>query len=209
MIRIDNIDKWKQLEPGKFLELPGDRLRRVRIEVNCPQETRLDVIETDEYGEEVAGTFIGNIKGKEVLEFTAFGNLTVMPSNGEEAVEVWYFTQDGDKTAVERDEENFMELMTRQARNPEVERLMYMQQLNFERRMNAMQADTAAQIAAMGTTFNVRTGEPDDGEDSPPAASGAKGAKQPEPAKPEPAKPEGEEPSAPGGDGKPPKSPAK
>ncbi|SEQ49386.1 hypothetical protein SAMN05428969_3273 [Devosia sp. YR412] len=197
MIRINNIDKWKRLEPGKHIELPGDRLRRVRLEVNCPQPTRFDVIEYDINGEEAYGTFIAVIMGKDIIEFTGEGDLTVIPSVDDVAAEVFYFAQDGDQTAVERPgEETFTELMTRQARDPVMERYMYMQQLNFERRMDAMQADTAAQIAAMGTTFNVRTGEPDD-ENSPPAARGAAAEEQQQPAEPVPAKTEGKEPPAP------------
>lgn len=203
-IKVSNIDKWNQLEPGKHIELPGNRLRRVRLEVNCPERTRFDVLELDAEGEMAHGTFIGTVLGKETFEFTAEGDLTIIPSRGEEAVEVWYFCQDGDQTAVEIDgEETFMELITRQTRDPVMEKYMYMQQLNFERRLDAIQRDTAAQIAAMGTTFNVRTGEPDDDENGARAAASAAGAERQQQAQQEPAKTEGQEPPAPGGDAKP------
>lgn len=203
-IKIRNIDKWNRLEPGEHIKFPGDKVRTVRLEVNCPKETRFDVLEYDEYGDTVFGTFVAMIKGRDVIEFTTRGSITVLPTIDDVAAEVWWFSPDGDNIAQTFDgEETFTELVTRKARDPIMERYMYMQQLNFERRLDAMQRDTAAQIAAMGTTFNVRTGEPDDGENSAGNAGGTARQEQQQPTGEGDAEAEGKEPPAPTGTAKP------
>lgn len=197
-IKIRNIDKWNRLEPGEHIKFPGQKVRTIRLEVNCPKETRFDVLEYDEYGDTVAGTFVANIKGHDVIEFTTAGNITVLPTVDEVAASVWWYTQDGDLIAQVRDgEETFTELVTRKARDPVMERYMYMQQLNFERRLDAMQRDTHAQIAAMGTTFNVRTGEPDDGENGSGNAGGSQSEERQQSTQQGTTEAEGQEPPAP------------
>lgn len=197
-IKIRHIDKWNRLEAGDHIKLPGRKVRTIKLEVNCPRETRFDVLEYDEYGDMVYGTFVANIKGREVLEFTVAGDITVLPTIDDVAAEVWWHSPDGDNIAQVIDgEETFTELVTRTARDPVMERYMYMQQLNFERRLDAMQRDTAAQIASMGTTFNVRTGEPTNGENGSGNAGGNESQQQQQPTGESAAEAEGQEPTAP------------
>ncbi len=190
VVRIHNTSKWAVLQPGQMLELKGQQRRKIRVELNCPAPTRVDVVEGDK------PAFLCVVQGYEVVEFTA-GEDAFLSCTSED--EVWYFTNDGDVLATSRPEAvSFTKIASRRARNPELERMMFKMEQNALRREAALRAELdairAAQPAHDPETGEVIEDEPvaaaaDDapaagaagGEDAPaeavPAAKKVKGAK--------------------------------
>lgn len=167
-IKFNNLDKWARLAVGSVLQLPGEKLRRVRVELNCPAATRVDVVEHDR---EAKVTFLAVVEGHETIEFIA-QNLVELVFTSDD--DVWYFTPDGDLVATEIPEAtSFTKIASRRARNPELELLMFKQQQNIERRMSAIQAEFDARIAEAGVRHDPSTGEVDDDEDGATDASGS------------------------------------
>jgi len=183
VVRIHNVSKWVKVPEGKVIELVGDRDRKVRIEVNCPEPTRFDVVEGDFL------TFLAVVQGYEVLEFVAGAQAHVVPTT---EGEVWYFTNDGDQIAEERDDlVSFTKIASRRARNPELELMMFKMNQNMERRMAQQAAEMAAMLAAQAaevphdpeTGEVIENGEVSSGNDlgtaSPPAGGEGGAAEQP------------------------------
>lgn len=191
VVRIQNVGKWAEIEPGKVLELQGDALRKVRLEVNCPAPTRFDVIEL--VGGENKVTFLAVVVGHETLEFTVTGEAHVAPTSDEG---VWFFTNDGDNVAFDvPGAVSFTKVMNRRARNPAQEMIMFKMEQNMLRRLEAQSAEIAvlrqaAEAKAAGA--DLETGEIEDEPSDSAAvvgggASGAEGASDGgavEPAKP-------------------------
>lgn len=167
VVRIHNVGKWAMLKAGEVLELQGDRLRKIRLEVNCPAPTRFDVVE----GEKL--TFLAVVVGHETLEFTASADAHVVPTSVEE---VWFFTNDGDQVAFDvPGAVSFTKVMNRRARNPEQEMIMFKMEQNMLRRMEAQSAEInalrlVAEAKAAGA--NIETGELEEDD----AANGVDGA---------------------------------
>jgi len=137
MLRINNLDKWTCLESGKVLDLPShsSEARKIRIEFNTDQPTRLDVV--------VGGkpTFLGVVLGLEVVEFTAGGNVQIAPQGDGD---VWFFTNDGDVPSYTiADPDIFTKVAQRKTRNRELERMMWKMEENMRRRLEK-QADEIA-----------------------------------------------------------------
>lgn len=179
-VKLENLSKWTRLPVGKPLALDGKQDRWIRLHVNCAVPTHFTAVPFTEDSEEPGDpVFLAVVQGRETIEFVASGYVEIIVT-GED--DIFYFTPDGDQIAVEfEDARSFTKIASRRARNPELEYLMYKQQQNIERRMTAMQSDYAAQIAAMGTRYNVDTGEVDDDDDT--GANGETGgAKQQAPA---------------------------
>jgi hypothetical protein len=183
VVRIHNRDKWAVIEPGKALALIGDDERPVRIEVNCAGAARFDLVD-------LAGdyTFLTVVPagGMQVIEFVARKGDVLVPSSDEE---VWYFTNDGERVSTESTEVSFASVMTRKARNPQLELMMFKMEQNFERRLKLQAAEVAA-IKAANPGLNTETGEIEDEpatSDDPPAAGGAGGTVQGEADEPAPA----------------------
>lgn len=144
VVRIHNLTKWAKLEPGQALQLPGQHMRKVRIELNAPAPTRLDVLDG------AVTTFLAVIQGHEVVEFSVSGEAFLSCTSDDD---VWYFTNEGDNVAVSRpDAVSFTKIATRRARNPELERMMFKLEQNQLRR-EAKQAD---EIAALRAALAVR-----------------------------------------------------
>lgn len=177
-IKFDNLDKWASLPVGSFLQLPGgEKPRRLRVEVNCPLPTRIDVVE---HGRDAKLTHLAVVQGRETIQFVATDLVELVFTSEDE---VWYFTSDGDQIAVEIPEAtSFTKIASRRARNPELEMLMFKQQQNIERRMASMQADFDARIAEVGVQHDPSTGEIDDGENSAGDAGGSGGSSTEPPA---------------------------
>nr|QJB21595.1 MAG: hypothetical protein [Microvirus sp.] len=166
VVRIHNIGKWNVCQPGKVLELAGTHKRKIRLEVNCVAPTRVDVIEGEK------GTFLAVVQGYEVIEFVAGAQAHVAFTSDDE---VWYFTNDGDEIAAERPEVvSFTKIASRRARNPELELMMFKQQQNINRRLDALAAENAAMRAVMeaAVPHDAETGEVIENDENGGAAAG-------------------------------------
>lgn len=157
VVRIHNASKWSRLEVGHMLELPGtDEVRKVRLEVNCPAPTRLDVIIADK------PVFLAVVQGYEVVEFSAAG--TVVLSADSES-DVFYFTNDGDQIAVDRPlAVSFAKVATRRARNPELEMMMFKAEQNIQRRLAAQQEEFEAMREARRLEAEAQGADGETGE---------------------------------------------
>lgn len=182
VVRIHNVSKWAALQPGQLLELKGLQPRKVRVELNCPAPTRVDLVEGDKT------VFLCIAHGYEVVEFSA-GQDVYLSCTSED--EVWYFTNDGDVTAFDAPEAvSFTKIATRRARNPDLERIMFKAEQNALRREAALRAEFEAAIAARDAAAAAVPHDPETGEviedepaaaDNPPATGEAGGSEsQPE-----------------------------
>lgn len=178
--RIQNLSKWNVLASGEALQLEGDHRRKIRVELNAPMRTRVDVIA------EGLTVFLGVIEGLDVVEFTADGvvQLVFSPLNEAELSEVWYFTSDGDQYA--RSTVNpvtFLELpLGGVVRNPQVEMMIFKQQQNNLR----LQAQVAKDRVALEARFAELSARLEGDKPKPATVDPATPASV-EPAKPEPA----------------------
>lgn len=154
VLKVNNLGKWRMLPVGDFLQLPEDRLRRVRIEVNCASPTSIECVEFPE-GEAPRHTFLGVITGLEILEFVVETRCELIFTSDSD---VWYFTQDGDQIAVEvLGATSFTELAVRTERNPQLEMMMFKANQNIEARFRQLAEEHAAMVAATG--YDPDTGE--------------------------------------------------
>lgn len=159
VVRLHNLSKWRCMEPGKGLDFLGDAPRKVRVEFNTEQPTRIDLVHGEDDDTQV--TFLAVIMGMETVEFVApVGTYLAATSDGE----VWYFTNEGDDIATDREEVSFTKVMNRRSRNPELERMMFKMEQNMNARMALMAEEVAAQVAAAGVQHDTATGEVEDDE---------------------------------------------
>lgn len=185
VVRLHNLSKWEMLGAGKAIELLGDHPRRVRVEVNCEAPTRFDLV----HGDEGLVTFICVAVGYEVMEFSAPGGSHVLATSDGE---VWFFTNEGDQIASDREQVSFTRMMTRRTRSEQLERMMALQEMNFNRRLAAQAAETA-ELAAALEAAEARAddevgGGDTDGAGQPDAGAPAEGA-APDTGQSEPAAP--------------------
>lgn len=159
VVRIHNVSKWAILRPGDMLELKGAEARKVRVELNSPAPTRLDLVIDDK------ATFLTVFEGHQVVEFTAPPESYLVATSEDE---VWFFTNDGDEVATARPEAvSFTKIANRRARNPELERMMFKMEQNMNRRLDALAAEQAAALAAREAAIphDPETGEIEDDQD--------------------------------------------
>lgn len=146
MVRIHTPEKWQRLAKGDDLEIapsPSGGLRRVRLEINAPERTKFYLVR------ETAGpVFLAAVDGMGVIEFTSPPEGCRVDALGED--DVWFYTADGDQIAVPRPESpSFVRVANRRARNPELERMMYVMNQNIERRLAGQKAEFEAAVARM------------------------------------------------------------
>lgn len=144
VLRIHNVGKWSVLEPGHVLNLKGEQLRKVRVDVNCERPTPFHIVEGGELGRI---TFVGVVTGLETLEFSISGGEAHLTATSDG--EVWYFTNDGDSHSNEDLEPvNFATIIPqRAARNPEMERMMWRIEQNMNLRLQQQQSEFDAIMA--------------------------------------------------------------
>lgn len=167
MINLKNLDKWMFVPEGQGVQFDKQEIRRVRIEVNAPEKTRITLMQDDK------ATFLAVIEGYDLIEF-------VPPAGGFEIIadtDVYLYTAEFEFTSFFiPDAVIFTKIAERRARNPEIEYLMHKMQENMEkrlsqaayeneRRMSAFAAQVAAEKAAEAAS---------DGDDQGTSSSGAK-----------------------------------
>ena len=189
MIKLGNLGRWVALPRGSKITFPGQDVRRVRLTVNSPGVAKLYIIDDD--GEL---HFLAAPNRLEEVEFSYAGDLVITT----DADDVSFLTAENEPEHIVIDDpEVFTEIATRAARNPELERMMYMQQLNAERRIAAMfngieeriaGAFDAGQRAGAGRASGENP--PDDGKKPAKRSAGA-GASAPAAGTDQPADPPG------------------
>lgn len=140
MIKLNSLSRWVRLEVGAAMTLNGEHERKIRLEVNSPDRARLYTVDAD--GEL---HFLAAPVGCEVVEFVAGGNVTITTQDADVSV---YSAEMEPTFVVIEDAEVFTQIAERQSRNPDLEHIMYMQSLNFERRMQSLAAESEARINA-------------------------------------------------------------
>lgn len=140
MINLHNVSKWKLLAIGEVLEFHSAGSKTV--EVNCEQPTRFDLTDGGENS-----TFVGVAIGLEKIKVVVReGAELAATSDGE----VWYFTNEGDQTGSDRKGVSFTKMMSRRTRSSQLEKMLQLQAMNFERKLAAQEAEAAELQAALG-----------------------------------------------------------
>lgn len=177
VVRLHNINKWAVLPPGAALALAGTDLHRVRVDFNCSRPTDIRLVEGE--GDKMNVVFLANIVGLEAVEFVAApGAHIVADSEGD----VFYFTDEGTKDSHAIEQVSFTGLMTRRARNPQQELMMFKMQQNINARLalldtamsalNAARAEGASDDETVDDT-GAAGGAGDGGEPAPEGAPAA------------------------------------
>lgn len=185
MIKLGSLNRWLALPVDAVITLPGEGIRRVLLGVNSPGVSPLYTVSDDGEVE-----FLASPDRLEEIEFYHEGDLKITTKSPD----VFLLTSESLPMHFEvPDPETFTEIATRAARNPEMERVMYMAQVNMERRIAQIAAGVEERIGdAFTAGQRAATGRPS-GEN--PAVDGGKPAKPgPKPGKPAPA--DSEDPAA-------------
>lgn len=128
-----NLSKWKWLTEGELARFTGIKPRAVRLDVNAPDKIKMFIRYDD--GEPV---FLALVEGRDRIEFGVDGAFDLYIEGGECA----FYTVDGSDWSVEKvDHRSFTRIMERRVRNPELEKLMHLQQVNLERRLAQQERD--------------------------------------------------------------------
>lgn len=166
-MRLFNTSKWTKLPAGDVLELPGDDIRNVVVQVNTEAPTRVDVF----FGAQEQ-VFLGVVMGLETIEFTAERDCYLsFSSDGE----VWYFTNSSEANRSSEVGDglqavSFTKIATRRTRNPELELMMFKQQQNAARNEAKQRAELdalRAQFEEMRAQADARISAPATGGTAP------------------------------------------
>lgn len=131
MIKLDSLSRWHNLKKGDVLTLYGDTFRRVRLNVNSPGLARLYIVNGD--GEM---SFLATTERRDVVEFAHGGDICITTEDDD----VSFYTAENEPTfTIIENAEVFTQIATRAARNPDLEHLMYLQEVNMQRRFAAME----------------------------------------------------------------------
>ena len=126
--KIKDLSKWFVLEAGSKLDLPNDKPRMIRLEVNTPYKARLDLIDGDGVPK-----FLAQVEGRDTIEFEAPGACSI----ASDAPELYLYSSEGEVVhSVVEAPESFTRIMQgRRTRNPEIEALVHTMNRNFERQL--------------------------------------------------------------------------
>lgn len=162
MQRIGQLTDWRYLEAGKMVEFNANRVRRVRLHVNAPDETKLYVVKPD--GETA---FLALVRGLDVVEFVVGGSFAILA----EGAGLNWFSQEGtNRHAVVPDPAVFTRIHERREKNYEVLLMERVMRQNMEKRM-------AKQMAEMERRLSEREAAANAALDKRTASAGADSAK--------------------------------
>lgn len=171
MIVLDEITKFVLAPDGAGLELPGDKRRTVRLELNTSEPCQLKLMSG---ANDIR--FLANVEGRETVTFIADGPVAVFPDC---AGEVWWWTPEMETTSVLMpDAEVFTKIAERKPRNVELERMMAIANANAERRMSQLMREVngvVGELRAENKALKAAKVKAD-GEDPAAVVSGASGA---------------------------------
>lgn len=141
MYNLGNVERWMKLAPKSIMNLPDAHPRRIRLNVNAANETKL--YRTIDGGELV---FLAVVKGLEVVEFNTSGKVGIVADSDD----LFIYTAELEPTFVEiPDAESYTEIVQRKERNPDLEYITYQMNLNAERRMQALEVEYAQRLERM------------------------------------------------------------
>jgi len=127
MQRIDNLSKWRELAPGEVLEFDRKGHRKIKVEVNAPQETRL-------YVEKPGGPvkFIALVKGRDTISFAIDGKYSLHCD-----ATIWMHASEMETSHGPASADKFTKIMQRQPRNYEMELMQRRVMENVNKRLDA------------------------------------------------------------------------
>lgn len=138
MIKLDSLSRWMHLKKGDILTLAGDAQRRIRLQVNSPKRSSLFIVNDDG-----VPVFLAAPDGRDVVEFATGGDVRITTDDDD----VFVYTAENEPTfTIIPDAEIFTKIAERSARNPDLEHMMYLQQINMDRRFAQMQYDMQRQV---------------------------------------------------------------
>jgi hypothetical protein len=131
MQRIDDVERWTDLEQGEIIELRKAKHRQIKLRVNAPEETRIWYkLEGDK------AKFLALVKGIETVVFAAKGAIDLFADGL-----LNYQCSEKEGYVGRTMGEKFTKIIERQARNPEFERMQYHMMQNVNRRFEAQQKE--------------------------------------------------------------------
>lgn len=155
MIKLDSLSRWAHLKKGDVLTLHGGAQRRIRLEVNSPKRSSLYFVNDD--GETI---FLAAPDRRDVVEFAAGGNVRLTTDDDD----VFIYTSEREPTfTIIEDAVVFTKIAERSARNPDLEHMMYLQQINMDRRFAQMANDMQQRVNEAyeaGTKSRLAVSEP-------------------------------------------------
>lgn len=87
--------------------------------------------------------FLAAPDGRDVVEFVAGGDVKITTDDDD----VYFYTAENEPTfTINEDAEVFTQIAQRAARNPEMEHMLYLQQINMERRFAQQEAEMSARF---------------------------------------------------------------
>lgn len=139
MLKIGELARWHDLPKGDVMTLAGDRPRTIRLNVNSPGLARLYLVDKD--GD--IQRFLATADRLDVVQFFADGVVRIATPDADVAI---YSAENEPTFSVIENAETFTKIANRAARNPDLEYLMHMQQVNLERRMAQLDRDMQAKL---------------------------------------------------------------
>lgn len=142
-INLMTLAKWKTLEEGEVVRFHRENPRTVRIDVNAPLAVVVTITELGGEDDD-SPIFPVYVLGRDRLEFEVNGAFELAVEGGG----IQFYTVDGADWSVEKtDHATFTRVVERRVRNPEVDYMMYMMNVNLEKRLAQVQADTELRVA--------------------------------------------------------------
>lgn len=174
VVRIHNLGRWAKVGDN-VLELPGKGQRKVKVELNCAGETRVDVVELDK--PDAPATFMWAGRGLVELEFWATGLVQLVCVSEDD---VYYFTNEREGQAVRNiDAKSFTKIANRRARNPELDAIMLRAEINMNRRLARLEMEMERKYGGIARRIDLNTGEIIDADSDGHGGGNAGEAKEP------------------------------
>lgn len=172
-IKLADVRTWTRIPAGQSIWLPAQNgnagARRVRIEINAPVPTRIDIDRNMN-----PPFFLAVVHGFETIEFVDEGDVKLLLTTDEDT---WVYTIDGEPMAFEPDGESYTGPMNRQARNPDLEMMQFVMRQNEAKRDAQLEQDRELYRRAMRKAgFDPETGEALEAENGDGPRAGSPGA---------------------------------
>jgi hypothetical protein len=179
MITLDTLNDWYPLSGSIVLRAGDNRVRRVRLYLNCMESTPLFVVgyTAGEDGRVIKcpARFLCTMPaGLEELEFYAAGDVEIGADHADRVV--YYQSTEGEKYWFDGDGESFTTIQERAPRNEALEWVQFQAEQNQKRMQAALRAEMEDQLAAIRSEYEGRTGI-HGGKAAEPPKSGSKSGK--------------------------------
>ncbi|RWN95670.1 MAG: hypothetical protein EOS05_12870 [Mesorhizobium sp.] len=161
MITLDTLTDWHPLSGSIVLRSSDDRVRRVRVYLNCMEPTPLFVIghtsSDDGRPVKAPARFLCTMPaGLEELEFYAAGDVEIGADHTDRVV--YYQSTEGETYWFDGDGESFTTIHERTPRNEALEWVQFQSEQNQKRMQAVLRAEMDEQLAAMREEYGRQTG---------------------------------------------------